>query len=189
MFRLAPVGMACVLALLIVSGCFANAIDQHTMTQAKEPVYCQGAEECGIKWDRALNYVSHHSGYRFQTMTDTFAQTPGPEGDRRIATILRREPVRDGRYRIGLQVACGSGFIADVFCKSRLLPYVVGFKQNVNAPIFSNAEGTADHSAAGTQTTNSGPARSKDQQHNPPLDRRANTDGGLRLRIVPVSPD
>jgi hypothetical protein len=74
--------------------------DQNAIALAKEPVYCDGADECKIKWERAVNYVSQHSGYRFQTMTDTFAQTPAPQGSTQITTTLRKEPVGGGRYRI-----------------------------------------------------------------------------------------
>jgi hypothetical protein len=169
----------------MLSGCFAVVTDQKALAQAKEPVYCDGADECGIKWSRALDYVSKHSGRPFQTMTDTFAQTPAPQGSAQMAATLRKEPLGRGRYRIALQVVCGNNYLVSKLCEPLLQGYVVGFNQSVNAPLPSEASEAVDRSTR-IHTTTIGPGLSK--SHVPNAEKRANKDGSdLDLRIVPVS--
>jgi hypothetical protein len=187
MFRLTLAGIILVPAMFILSGCFAMVTDQNAIAQAKEPVYCDGADECEIKWHRALNYGSQHSDYRFQTMTDSFAQTPAPRGSTQIATTLRKESLGGGRYRIAIQLVCGNSSIAGTLCESWLLGYIVAFKQSVNAPLPSDTVEATDRPAR-INKINIGPASSKRRDHN--SEKGANNDGSdLDLRIVPAPSD
>jgi len=187
MFRLALAGMILVPALLILSGCFAVVTDQNALAQAKEPVYCDGPDECEIKWHRALEYISQHSGQRLQTMTDSLAQTLPPNGSTQIAATIRKEPLGGGRYQIAMQAVCGNNSLTGTLCEPWLLGYVVGFKQSVNSPLPADAVKANDRSTQ-INTTNIGPSPSKRPDRN--SEKRANNDGSeLSLHIVPASSD
>jgi hypothetical protein len=75
------------------------------------PLVCGGPEECTLFWRRAQVWVTRHSTYKLQTISDTVIATHGPTRysvDR--AYQVTRIPGTDGRDEIVLESGCANLF-------------------------------------------------------------------------------
>src|SRR5689334_6014054 len=131
------VALVVMIPFMFLGGCVAPfytpVTDQRTVAQAYTPLYCRGGN-CVLKWRRALDFVSEHSGYRFQCITEDSAETYGPsKGSNAIATIIRKEALGNDKYQIVIDIYCGANLDDIVSCsgKNRLLKYEAAFKQAV----------------------------------------------------------
>jgi len=92
-----------VTAIALLAGCSTTGqIAGETMEQATAPLTCTNKAECDAWWARAQVWVSNHSEYKLQTVTDSIIQTDGPSGGKRaLAYQITKTPSneRDGDDR------------------------------------------------------------------------------------------
>jgi hypothetical protein len=71
---------------------------------------CAGAEDCQVKWGRAVAWVSQHSPWRIQTQTDNLIQTygPGDSASTSTAFVVNKIPVGSGEYQISMRCGCAN---------------------------------------------------------------------------------
>lgn len=85
--------------------------DSAMRIDAAREVTCSGAEDCDVKWGRAVQYTLDHSAYRIQLQTDTMIQTAGPTPNSpQLAIVINRIPLGDGRQRFELRGGCDNMF-------------------------------------------------------------------------------
>lgn len=86
----------------------ALAIQQE---QAARPVLCQGADDCEVKWGRAVRWVLDNSAYRIQVQTADIIQTAGPlPNDPRSAYVVSRVALGGGRFQFEIRSGCDNMF-------------------------------------------------------------------------------
>lgn len=74
-------------------------------------VTCDGAEDCEIKWGRAVQWVLDHTAFRIQVPTDTLIQTAGPTPNHPdLAVVVSKVALGGGRYRFELRGGCDNMF-------------------------------------------------------------------------------
>jgi len=80
---------------------------------AKKATYpvpsCQGAEDCEVRWGKALRWVLDHNG-RLAQQTDTFIATAPIQQTGEDYFQVSRIPVGDGRYDIEMKMECANAF-------------------------------------------------------------------------------
>lgn len=78
---------------------------------AAREVTCVGADDCDVKWGRAVQYVLDHGAYRIQLQTDAMIQTAGPTPNSPdLAIVINRIPLGEGRQRFELRGGCDNMF-------------------------------------------------------------------------------
>lgn len=93
----------------LVTACAAPAPDAATTALANEPLYCNGAEQCGLYWRRAQVWLANNSSYRIQSATDTVITTHGPSsGSIERAYQVVRMPMEGGREQITISSGCAN---------------------------------------------------------------------------------
>ncbi|WP_236873379.1 hypothetical protein [Burkholderia sp. PAMC 26561] len=102
-------GMAgAAVAFALLGGCSTNGqIAGETMEQATAPLTCTNKAECDAWWGRAQVWVTNHSEYKLQTVTDSIIQTTGPSGGKRaLAYQITKTPSNEGTATIGFAAHC-----------------------------------------------------------------------------------
>jgi hypothetical protein len=97
-----------VAAIALLAGCSTTGqIAGETMEQATAPLTCTNKAECDAWWARAQVWVSNHSEYKLQTVTDSIIQTDGPSGGKRaLAYQITKTPSNEGTATIGFAAHC-----------------------------------------------------------------------------------
>ena len=97
-----------VTAIALLAGCSTTGqIAGETMEQATAPLTCTNKAECDAWWARAQVWVSNHSEYKLQTVTDSIIQTDGPSGGKRaLAYQITKTPSNEGTATIGFAAHC-----------------------------------------------------------------------------------
>ncbi|WP_250477239.1 MULTISPECIES: hypothetical protein [unclassified Caballeronia] len=95
-------------ALALLSGCAVqDQVSSTTMEQATQPLTCMSKAECDAWWARAQVWVTNHSEYKLQTVTDSIIQTAGPSsGKRALAYQITKTPTNEGTATIGFAAHC-----------------------------------------------------------------------------------
>ncbi len=95
-------------ALALLAGCSTSGqIAGETMEQATAPLTCTNKAECDAWWARAQVWVSNHSEYKLQTVTDSIIQTDGPSGGKRaLAYQITKTPSNEGTATVGFAAHC-----------------------------------------------------------------------------------
>ncbi|MCX8642510.1 MULTISPECIES: hypothetical protein [unclassified Gilliamella] len=97
------------LALFVV-GCASN-IDPMIEQKAKEPLYCDGAEQCSLYWKRAEYWVSTNSRWKLETVTDVTIRTANPlANDPYLAFQVSKKPITSDKYQILIAAYCDNMF-------------------------------------------------------------------------------
>jgi hypothetical protein len=97
---------------LLLAGCSTQGqVSGNTMEQATAPLTCTNKAECDAWWARAQVWVSNHSEYKLQTVTDSIIQTAGPSGGKRaLAYQITKTPSNEGTATIGFAAHCDNMF-------------------------------------------------------------------------------
>ncbi|WP_061158644.1 hypothetical protein [Caballeronia temeraria] len=95
-------------SLALVGGCAVqDQVSSTTMEQATQPLTCMSKAECDAWWARAQVWVTNHSEYKLQTVTDSVIQTAGPSsGKRALAYQVTKTPTNEGTATIGFAAHC-----------------------------------------------------------------------------------
>jgi hypothetical protein len=81
--------LAAMASIALVVGCSTQGqVSGETMEQATSPLTCMNKAECDAWWGRAQVWVTNHSEYKLQTVTDSIIQTAGPSGGKRALAYL-----------------------------------------------------------------------------------------------------
>jgi hypothetical protein len=108
----------------LLAGC-ATPINPSTRYDAERPLICIDNAECNTYWQRAQVWVSMHSGYKIQTVSDAVIQTYGPFGHKvELAYSVSRLPRGDGSAQILIKPSCDNMF----GCNPNIYEAVVSFK-------------------------------------------------------------
>ena len=137
---------AVVLALL--GGCAAqDQVSSTTMEQATQPLTCMSKPECDAWWARAQVWVTNHSEYPIQTITDSIIMTAGPSsGKRALAYQITKTPTNEGTATIGFAAHCDN----PLGCEPNPWQAGADFKQFIrNGPTLRRS-GTPQAAQAGT---------------------------------------
>lgn len=94
--------------LVLLAACSTQGqIAGDTMEQATAPLTCTNKAECDAWWGRAQVWVTNHSEYKLQTVTDSIIQTTGPSGGKRaLAYQITKTPSNEGTATIGFAAHC-----------------------------------------------------------------------------------
>ena len=96
--------------------------------EAARPVTCHGADDCQVKWGRALQWVLSNSAYKISNQTELLISTLGPLPDDPLPAItVSRLPTGDGDYLFSLQMGCDNLF----GCQPSLLSLQASFVRSV----------------------------------------------------------
>ncbi|WP_162066668.1 hypothetical protein [Burkholderia sp. THE68] len=104
-FGAAALGAA---SLALLGGCAVDdQVSSTVMEQATQPLTCMSKPECDAWWARAQVWVTNHSAYKLQTVTDSIIQTAGPSsGKRALAYQITKTPTNEGTATIGFAAHC-----------------------------------------------------------------------------------
>lgn len=95
----------------MLAGCAAPPTQRAAAPLPPDPVLCSGAEECSLYWRRAQVWVTRHSAYKLQSVTDTVITTYGPTRySVERAYRVTRVPGAEGRDEIVLESGCANLF-------------------------------------------------------------------------------
>ncbi|SAK43137.1 hypothetical protein AWB81_00201 [Caballeronia arationis] len=100
--------LAAMASIALVVGCSTQGqVSGETMEQATSPLTCMNKAECDAWWGRAQVWVTNHSEYKLQTVTDSIIQTAGPSGGKRaLAYQITKTPSNEGTATIGFAAHC-----------------------------------------------------------------------------------
>jgi hypothetical protein len=145
--RLSIPAIAAGIALL--AGCSTQGqVSGNTMEQATAPLTCTNKAECDAWWGRAQVWVTNHSEYKMQTVTDSIIQTTGPSGGKRaLAYQITKTPSNEGTATIGFAAHCDNM----LGCEPNPWKAGADFKQFVRsgqADMRSSASGDGSNPAA-----------------------------------------
>lgn len=96
-----------VLSAISLYGC-ATPEDPRAVAIANTPLTCSDKQQCDEYWAKAQIWVTHHSEFRIQAVTDNIISTYGPApNDLRIAYEVDKIPNGDGSATIEISATCG----------------------------------------------------------------------------------
>lgn len=163
--------LAAAASIALFAGCSTQGqVGAETMEQATAPLTCMSKAECDAWWGRAQVWVTNHSDYKLQTVTDSIIQTAGPSGGKRsLAYQITKTPSNEGTATIGFAAHC------DNMLGCELNPWKAGadFKQFVR--------GGASPQAGAAATTNGGNAL-------PPVTPAAPARAQVNPTVQPMPP-
>ncbi len=95
-------------SLAWLGGCASqDQVSSTTMEQATQPLTCMSKAECDAWWARAQVWVTNHSEYRIQTITNSIIQTAGPSSNKRaLAYQITMTPTNEATTTIGFAAHC-----------------------------------------------------------------------------------
>jgi hypothetical protein len=135
------------------------------MEQATAPLTCANKAECDVWWSRAQVWVSNHSEYKLQTVTDSIIQTGGPSGGKRaLAYQITRTPSNEGTATIGFAAHCDNM----LGCEPNPWKAGADFKEFVRNGASPQA-GAAATTSGGNAIPPVAPANPPRTQNNPPV--------------------
>ena len=114
---------------LLLSGCADNIVSPELNSEAHVPLTCANKQQCDLYWSRAQIWISDHSFFRIQTVTDTVLNTYGPDQYNHISWQLARIPNADGSARIKITPNCD----IQILCVKQVYQDVVSLKEYVRS--------------------------------------------------------
>lgn len=102
-------------AAVLLAGCATQrVVDPALKAAADEPLFCQGAEQCGNYWKRAQVWVATNSRWKIQNATDSVITTFTPVRSAvEPGFQITRLPVAGGLEQIKIASACANMFGCD----------------------------------------------------------------------------
>lgn len=103
-----------VLAAAALAGCATQLTPEQqaivTQTAARQ-VTCSGADDCEVKWGRAVQWVLDTNAFRIQVQTDVMIQTAGPLPDHpELAVVVSKIATGGGNFRFEVSGGCDNMF-------------------------------------------------------------------------------
>jgi uncharacterized protein YaiE (UPF0345 family) len=104
-----PLSFGITLALF---GCATQpTASPETLAVAKQPLICEGKEQCDLYWQRAQFYVNSHSRFKIQLANDSVIQTYSPTGGvTDLGYNISKEPLQGGNARLWVKAWCDNMF-------------------------------------------------------------------------------
>lgn len=103
--------------LLIFGGMFLSACATMSVAErarlteiAGTSIYCQGKDDCEVKWGRAILWVSNNSHWKIRNQTDSLITTEGPFDSLYAAYSVNKVPLGNAKYQIIMKLGCGNMF-------------------------------------------------------------------------------
>jgi PDZ domain len=135
--------------LAALCGCAPRMTAQQqaaVQAEAARPVGCFGADDCQVKWSRALLWVKNNSAYKFQQATDSLISTMGPlPDDPRPAYTITKIANGGGRFTFDFDGGCDNmfGCVPSLLeAKASFVAFVMGPAQAATAAPPSPAQGS-----------------------------------------------
>jgi hypothetical protein len=101
--------MLAAISLALLAGCAQDQVSSITMEQATQPLTCMSRAECDAWWARAQVWVTNHTEYKIETITNSVIQTAGPSsGKRALAYQVTLTPTNEATATIGFAAHCDS---------------------------------------------------------------------------------
>jgi hypothetical protein len=145
----------------LASACSTRGqVGPDTMQQATAPLTCTNKAECDAWWQRAQVWVTNHTTYKLQTITDSIIQTDGPSGGRRtLAFQITKTPNTNGSATIGFAAHCDNMFGCEPnpwkagadfkqFVRTGSAPMADGEQETTPLPPVSPSPGTTEQPTA-----------------------------------------
>jgi hypothetical protein len=119
---------------LVLGGCATMSTSDKAYYQrvANSPIYCTDAEDCEVKWGRAILWVSQNSHWKIRNQSDWLITTEGPFDTVHAAYSINKVPLGNGKYQIMMQAGCGNLF----GCVPSILQLKADFVLFVSQQIF-----------------------------------------------------
>lgn len=97
---------------LILNGCAAYSSDVKTnlMLEAGKFVACYAADDCDLKWNRAVNWIEENNVFPIKSQSANLIQTlgPGGYGDPRPYIQIERSIKSGGGYEFHIDAMCSN---------------------------------------------------------------------------------
>ena len=101
--------LAIVAILASLVACTSPQQEAAWRADAQRPMTCAGADDCSVKWSRALEWVTDNSQFRLQIANDSLIQSAGPgDEDPASAFIVTKRSLGDGKYQIVFRSGCSN---------------------------------------------------------------------------------
>lgn len=97
---------------------------------ANKPVYCEGGDDCEIKWGRAITWVLQNSYWKIKVQSDSLITTEGPLNTVYAAYQVQKVPLGNNKYLIDMRLGCGNPFgcVPSVLeLKASFVQFVAGY--------------------------------------------------------------
>lgn len=132
------------IGLVLVIGCAGMTPQQQETysSTANTPLYCQGGEDCEVKWGAALQWILQNSYWKVRTQSESLIQTEGPLDTVYLAYQVQKIPIGNNRYEITMNLGCGNPFT----CVPNPLQAKADFVSFVSARGGSNPTSHSDES-------------------------------------------
>ncbi|MGH6879770.1 MAG: S1C family serine protease [Hypericibacter sp.] len=106
------------LSAVAVAGCSHKEFDQQQAAATQRvqnlSITCVEGTDCGVKWGRALQWVTDHSAFKLRIANDSIITTEGPISDGVYsvdsAMTINKVPRGDGTSEILFKSGCGNVF-------------------------------------------------------------------------------
>lgn len=96
------------------SGCSTVLLSKQQRTQlaavANKTIYCEGGEDCELKWGRAILWITQNSHWKIRIQTDNLTTTEGPFDTVYAAYQVQKIPLGNNKYTINMVAGCGNIF-------------------------------------------------------------------------------
>lgn len=112
-------------------------------SEANKPIYCEGGENCEIKWSRAIMWISQYSHWKIRVQSDSLITTEGPFDTVHAAYQVQKVPLGNNKYSIDMSLGCGNPF----GCVPSTLELKASFVQFVNAYDSQSTNSSSDASS------------------------------------------
>ena len=109
--KFCPIFIA-MLSVIFTSSCMTMSASDKAYYQrvANSPIYCSDADDCEVKWGRAILWVSQNSHWKIRNQSDNLITTEGPFDSVYAAYCINKVPLGKGKYRIMMRAGCGNPF-------------------------------------------------------------------------------
>jgi PDZ domain len=132
-----------IVAATLLVACTTLSSEERTRlrTVAATPIYCTTGEDCNVKWDRVLLWITNNSHWKIRDQTDSLITTEGPFNTTYAAYSVNMVSLGRNREQIRIQLGCGSlfGCTPDTLqLKASFVQFVIGTDKPVKASTQSS---------------------------------------------------
>lgn len=96
---------------------------------AAQPVWCEEAKDCELKWTRAVQWLVENSHWKIRTATENLLTTEGPFDKTFLSYEITKLYVNHGVYEIRFKAGCHDFGLG---CNPDVTQATASFKQFVN---------------------------------------------------------